>query len=77
MNDVGDVEMAGLEDEGARARTAHGDRWRAVSIAWEAFDQAETIPSKAFVPPQGTVEAQLAADEEERTNGVPDEQYTY
>ena len=77
INDVGDVEMAGLEEEGARARAAHGDRWRAISVAWEAFEQAETIPSKAYVPPQGTVEAQLAADEEEKQDGLPDEQFTY
>lgn len=54
-----DVEFAGLEDGGPKARAMHGDRWRAVSIAWEACRRMPEIPAPRRLRLQGTVDDQL------------------
>ena len=68
FNDTGKVEMAGLEQEGAKARAAHGDRWRAVTIAYEAFQYAHLVPAPEAMPLPGSVEWQLLRDEQERAD---------
>jgi hypothetical protein len=59
-----DVEFAGLEDGGPKARAMHGDRWRAVSIAWEACKRMPEIPPPTPLRLQGTVDSQLREAEE-------------
>jgi len=72
FSNSGTIEPAQLEQEGNKARLTHGDRWRAVAIAWEA---AKVLPMSE--PPQtlriqGTVAEQLRREQEELEQTVRD-----
>lgn len=71
FTDTGKVEPAGLHEEGGKARAVHGDRWRAIAVAWEAMSQIDVVERERYPTVPGTVEHQIAMEEaeEEARNG--------